>query len=70
MRTCAFCGEDCDSSLGLARELKTVWWGGKKHGSVEYSPKAVSFYCSEEHRNQGEALGVIGEVQRREDIGE
>ena len=68
MRICAYCGEDCDSSLGLVRELRTEYWGGKKHGSVEYSPKVVSFYCSEDHRNRAEAEGIVGEPQLREDI--
>lgn len=64
MRICAWCDEDCDSSLGIARELKTDYWGGKKGITVEYAPKVVSFFCSEEHRNlfltDG---GVGGEIQ-------
>lgn len=70
MRECAFCGVDCDSQIGLSRELKTVYWGGKHHGSVEYSPKVVTFFCSEQHRNDFLVSPLpTGEVQtKRRDI--
>jgi hypothetical protein len=51
VRECALCDAVCDSSLGFSWELKTVYWGGSKGNiAVDYSPKRVFFFCSEEHR--------------------
>lgn len=64
MRTCAFCGADCDSQIGIARELQTQYWGGKKGTTIEYSPKVVSFFCSDDHRSHFLATGATGgEIQ-------
>jgi len=65
VRECAYCGADCDSQIGFSRELKTVHWGGKRRGTIEYSPKVVTFFCSEQHRNDYLAapLPGTGEVQ-------
>lgn len=66
MRNCSFCGAPCDSSTGLSRELKTVYWGGSRNGNVEYAPKLVSFFCNEEHRNDFLVAGARGgEVQTK-----
>lgn len=64
IRECAFCGNACDPSIGIARELRTDFWGGKKGITVEYAPKIVSFFCSEEHRNEFLLTGAVGgEIQ-------
>lgn len=65
MRECGFCGEECDSSIGLSRELTTRYWGGKRNGNVVLSGKYVSFFCSERHRNDFLATGALGEKQAR-----
>lgn len=73
MRECALCREDCDASVGMSRELKTVHWGGRRNGNVEYSPKVVAFFCSDSHRNifiaNGETGGEI-QTERWEHDGE
>lgn len=51
MRQCAFCGVECDSQIGMSREQKSVYWGGKRNGNVELTPKIVTFFCSDDHRN-------------------
>lgn len=64
MRECALCGITCDSSVGMYRELKTEYWGGSKPGNIEYSPKIVTFFCSDQHRNEFSVAGLPGgEVQ-------
>lgn len=64
MRECAFCGADCDSQIGCVRELKTEFWGGKRAGNVVYSPRVVTFFCSEEHRMAFMETGMPGgEIQ-------
>lgn len=64
MRECANCGKDCDASIGMARELVTNYWGGRRNGNVEYSPKVVTFFCDEACRNFFiEDGGAGGEVQ-------
>lgn len=65
MRECALCGIECDAQIGFSRELKTVHWGGKRHGTVEYSPKVVTFFCREEHRAEFLVSPVpgTGEIQ-------
>lgn len=64
MRECSHCGEVCDSQIGVVRELRTEFWGGKRNGNVQYSPKIVTFFCSEEHRMAFLETGLPGgEVQ-------
>lgn len=65
MRECAWCGIDSDSQIGFSQELKTVHWGGKKNGTVEYSPKIVYFFCREEHRAEFlvSPMAGVGEIQ-------
>jgi len=64
MHECSFCGIECDSSIGLSRELTSVYWGGKRHGNVEKSPRLVTFFCTDQHRNDFIADKVPGgEVQ-------
>jgi hypothetical protein len=60
MRECSFCGAECDSSIGIARELTTTYWGGHRNGNVERTPRLVSFFCTEDHRSQFLVLGEIG----------
>lgn len=60
MRECSLCGADCDSSIGMYRELKSEYWGGRRNGNVEYSPKLVSFFCSDDHRNEFIDSGMVG----------
>lgn len=63
MRTCSYCGQECDSQIGMARELHTTYWGGKRSGVV-HSPNVVTFFCSEDHRNLFISTGAAGgEVQ-------
>lgn len=66
MRHCSFCGAVCDSQIGIARKLETQYWGGKTGQKVDYSPKVVSFFCSENHRQDFLSSGMTaGEVQTR-----
>lgn len=67
MRLCAYCGEVCDSQIGYSQELKTVHWGGKKNGTIEYSPKIVYFFCREEHRQEFLVSPVPGEGELQTD---
>lgn len=68
MRNCDFCDKPCDSDIGMYRELKTQYWGGKRTG-VEYSPKLVSFFCSDKCRSDFQATGLPGgEVQFQKEI--
>lgn len=66
MRECAYCGADCGPAIGISRELKTVYWGGSKgNQTVDYSPKVVTFFCNDEHRNfyLYDPVPGVGEVQ-------
>lgn len=64
MRLCAFCGKITDADIGMYQELKTHFWGGKRTG-IEYSPKLVSFFCTDEHRSEFLSLGGVGEFEPR-----
>lgn len=68
IRNCRVCGVECSPDIGLAQELKTVYWGGKRTGT-EYGPRLVSFFCEESHRNLFLESGVIaGERQNQIEI--
>lgn len=60
MEQCDACGARCDKDIGMYRELKTVYIGGKRDKSIEYSPKMVSFFCSEDCRNDFLSFGLPG----------
>lgn len=41
-----------------------MYWGGRRNGNVEFSPKVVAFFCSEEHRSEFELQAIPGgEIQ-------
>lgn len=66
MRECAFCGGACSPAIGMSRELKTQYWGGSKGKiTVDYSPKVVTFFCSDEHRSRYlyDPVPGTGEIQ-------
>ena len=66
MRNCAWCDKLCTSAIGCYRELKTEYWGGAKGRHVEYSPKLITFFCSETCRTQFLVSGRLGgEIQER-----
>lgn len=62
MRQCAWCGVYCDASIGISRELQTQYWGGGTGQKLEYSPRVVSFFCSDIHRSDYLAAGETGGV--------